>query len=102
MLVQTGQKTYFIVVDYFLHYSEVAELNITSVSTVIAALKGVFSSHSTLKTLMSDNGQQLCCISGHECKMRCLMLDTIRFLKEFGLKQKFCNSACYCCFIVGY
>ncbi|KAJ8356744.1 hypothetical protein SKAU_G00195380 [Synaphobranchus kaupii] len=55
------KKSYLLVVDYFSRYIEVAQLNLASPNTVIAALKEAFSRHGIPETVMSDNGPQYSC-----------------------------------------
>ena len=47
---------YLIVVDYFSHYPEVVQLKSTISSSVIKALKAIFSHHGVPSIFMSDNG----------------------------------------------
>jgi transposase InsO family protein len=49
---------YMVVVDYFSRYPEVVKLKSTTSSTVIDALKGIFSRHGIPQTFVSDNGPQ--------------------------------------------
>ena len=50
--------TYFLVVDYFARFPEVAELTTTTSASGIATLKNIFSQHGIPKVLISDNGPQ--------------------------------------------
>ena len=49
---------YLIVVDYFSRYLEVVQLKSTTSSSVIKALKAMFSHHGVPSIFMSDNGPQ--------------------------------------------
>ena len=51
-------RTYFIVVDYFSRYFEVACLSSTTSSAIIKALHHMFATHGIPKELVSDNGPQ--------------------------------------------
>lgn len=59
-----------------------AHLNVTSTNTAIVALKDVFSCHSTLKAVMSDNGPQFSCVAFQE------------FAAEYN-STHFTSSPCY-------
>ena len=49
---------YLIVVDYFSRYPEVVQLKSTTSSSVIKALKAMFSHHGVPSIFMSDNAPQ--------------------------------------------
>ena len=49
---------YLIIVDYFSRYPEVIKLRKTTSSSIIEAVKAVFSRHSIPETVLSDNGPQ--------------------------------------------
>ena len=49
---------YLIVVDYFSRYPEVIKMKTTTSSSIIEALKAVFSRHGIPEKLVSDNGPQ--------------------------------------------
>ena len=59
-LFQLDKTNYVLVVDYFSRYVEV-RLTTTSASSVIAALKSIFSRHGVPSVLISDNGPQYDC-----------------------------------------
>ena len=49
---------YLLTIDYFSRYPEVIKLSSTTSSSIIKALKSIFSRHGIPETLMSDNGPQ--------------------------------------------
>ena len=49
---------YLLVVDYYSRYIEIAKLTSTSVNSIIAHLKSIFSRHGIPETVMSDNRPQ--------------------------------------------
>ena len=49
---------YLLVVDYFSRYPEVVKLTTTTSSSIIQALKAIFSRHGIPETVVSDNGPQ--------------------------------------------
>lgn len=51
-------ENYLVMVDYFSRYPEVIKLRSTTSSSVIDALKAVFSRHGIPQTLITDNGPQ--------------------------------------------
>ena len=57
-LFEMDGKTYLLVVDYFSRYVEVQTLTSTTSTSVIRALKAIFSRHGIPATLVSDNGPQ--------------------------------------------
>ena len=57
-LFQLNKHTYLLIVDYFSRYPKVIRLTTTTSSSVIAALKSVFSRHWIPETVISDNGPQ--------------------------------------------
>lgn len=57
-LFQLNKHTYLLIVDCFSRYPEVIRLTTTTSSSVIAALKSVFSRHGIPQTLISDNRPQ--------------------------------------------
>jgi len=50
--------TYILVVDYFSRYVEILKLSSTTLTSIIVALKTVFSRHGIPETLVTDNGPQ--------------------------------------------
>ena len=52
-----GQQ-YMVVIDYFSRYPEVVKLNSTTSSSIIVALKAMFSRYGIPQTLITDNGPQ--------------------------------------------
>lgn len=50
--------TTYLLIDYFSRYIEIEKMPITTVKSVIQALKAIFSRHGVPETLISDNGQQ--------------------------------------------
>ena len=57
-IFQLNKHTYLLIVDYFSRYPEVIRLTTTTSSSVIAALKSVFSRHGIPETVIIDNGPQ--------------------------------------------
>ena len=57
-LFHLKNSTYLIVVDYFSRYPEVVQLKSTTSTSVIKALKSIFSHHGVPSVFMSDNGPQ--------------------------------------------
>ena len=57
-LFRLNSSNYLLVVDYFSRFPEVVKLSSTTSSSVITALKAIFSRFSIPETLMSDNGPQ--------------------------------------------
>ena len=57
-LFHLKNSTYLIVVDYFSRYPEVVQLKSTTSTSVINALKSIFSRHGSPSVFMSDNGPQ--------------------------------------------
>ena len=57
-LFEMNKQTYLLLVDYYSRYPEVIKLNSTTSSSVIAAMKSVFSRHGIPHTVISDNGPQ--------------------------------------------
>ena len=57
-LFQTNKQTYLLIVDYFSRYPKVIRLTTTTSSSVIAALKSVFSRHGIPETVLSNNRPQ--------------------------------------------
>ena len=60
--------TYILVVDYFSCYVEILKLSSTTSTSIIVALKTIFSRHGIPETLVTDNGPQysseeFCCFS---------------------------------------
>jgi hypothetical protein len=51
-------KNYLLAVDYYSRYPEVVKLNSTTSSSIISALKSIFSQHGIPETVISDNGPQ--------------------------------------------
>ena len=44
-LFEMNKQTYLLLVDYYSHYQEVIKLNSTASTSIIAAMKSVFSRH---------------------------------------------------------
>lgn len=61
-----NSKNYVTVVDYFFDYIEVSELQDTTSTSVIQALKEHFSGHGIPDTVVSDNGSQFSSQEFHE------------------------------------
>lgn len=57
-LFEWSKKTYLLIVDYFSHYIEVAELRVTSSEATVRAVKEAFSRHGYPETVVSDNVPQ--------------------------------------------
>ena len=49
---------YFLIIDYFSRYIEIAKLNSESASCVIKHMKSIFARHGILQEVVSDNGPQ--------------------------------------------
>ncbi|KAF7645598.1 hypothetical protein LDENG_00201430 [Lucifuga dentata] len=65
-------NTYFLVVDYFSRYVEIAQLSPTRSTEVIVHIKSMFARHGIPDTLVTDNGPQF---SGKEMQV---------FAKDYG------------------
>ena len=70
---------YLITVDYFSHYPEVTKLTSTTSSSVITALKAVFSRHGLPEVVRSDSGPQF---SSH---------DFSRFANTYNFNHVICS-----------
>ena len=57
-LFQLKGKSYLLVVDYYSKYVEVQTLSLTTLTSVVASLKAIFSCHGIPTTFVSDNGPQ--------------------------------------------
>jgi len=57
-LFELNGKQYIMIADYYSHYPEVIKLTFITSTTVIAAMKSVFSHHSIPHTVVSDSGPQ--------------------------------------------
>ena len=57
-LFELNKQTYILFVDYYSRYPEVIKLNSTTSTSVINAMKSVFSRHGIPRTVISDNGPQ--------------------------------------------
>ena len=57
-LFELGGVNYLLVVDYFSRYPEVRQMRSTTSTSVIHALKAIFSTHGIQETVRSDNGPQ--------------------------------------------
>ena len=57
-LFELHKQTYILFVDYYSRYPEVIKLNSTTSTSVINAMKSVFSRHGIPRTVISDNGPQ--------------------------------------------
>ena len=67
---------YILVVDYFSHFPEVVKLTSTTTSSIVNALKFIFSRHGIPQTVVSDNGPQY---ASHEFA---------RFAREYDFSHK--------------
>ena len=57
-LFELNKQTYLLTVDYYSRYPEVIKLNSTTSTSVITAMKSVFSRNGIPNTVISDNGPQ--------------------------------------------
>ena len=57
-LFELNKQPYLLLVDYYSCYPEVIKLNSTTSTSVITAMKSVFSRHGIPHTVVSDNGPQ--------------------------------------------
>ncbi len=57
-LFELAGVTYLVVVHYYSRYPEVMKLSTTTSTSIVKALKSVFSRHGIPETAVSDNGPQ--------------------------------------------
>ena len=57
-LFEWKQSVYLLVVDYFFHYIEIAQLRQPTTAEVVVHMKSIFACHGIPEILISDNGPQ--------------------------------------------
>ena len=57
-LFELNKKPYLLLIDYYFRYPEIIKLNLTTFTSVINAMKSVFSRYGILHTVINDNGPQ--------------------------------------------
>ena len=75
-LFMLNGANYILVVDYFSRFPEVVKLTSTTTSSIVNALKSIFSRHGVPQTVVSDNGPQY---ASHEFA---------RFAREYDFSHK--------------